>query len=181
MRKIKIRFYTIADYEDEELWLRRQHQNGWKLVKMTPPCFYTFEECEPEDVIYRLDYKNGEQTEEYLQMLRDFGWEYFFHLFGWLYFRKPASAAKTEGEEELFSDNASRVEMAEHVTRTRLIPLMVIFLCCVIPNLINAMNGVMGRLSTFFGLFFGVMFGIYLFTIIYSGIKLNRIRAKYKD
>ena len=107
MRKIKIRFYTIADYEDEELWLRRQHQNGWKLVKMTPPCFYTFEECEPEDVVYRLDFKNGEQTEEYLQMLRDFGWEYFFHLFGWLYFRKPASAAKTEGEEELFSDNAS--------------------------------------------------------------------------
>ncbi len=181
MRKTKIRFFTIADYEDEELWLRKQHQNGWKLVKMTPPCFYTFEECEPEDVVYRLDFKNGEQTEEYLQMLTDFGWEYFFHLFGWLYFRKPASAAKTEGEEELFSDNASRVEMAEHVTRTRLIPLMVIFLCCVIPNLINAMNGVMGRLSTFFGFFFGVMFGIYLFMIIYSGIKLNRIRAKYKD
>jgi hypothetical protein len=51
----------------------------------------------------------------------------------------------------------------------------------VIPNLINAMNGVMGRLSTFFGFFFGVMFGIYLFMIIYNGIKLNRIRAKYKD
>ena len=44
MRKTKIRFFTIADYEDEELWLRRQHQNGWKLVKMTSPCFYTFEE-----------------------------------------------------------------------------------------------------------------------------------------
>ena len=181
MGKLKIRFFTIADYEDEELWLRKQHQNGWKFVKMTPPCFYTFEECEPEDVIYRLDYKNGAQTEEYLQMLNDFGWEYYARCVGWLYFRKPAGAAKTEGEEELFSDNASRVDMAEHVARTRLIPLMVIFLCCVIPNLINAANGVMGRLSAFFGIFFGVMFGIYLFMIIYSGIKLNRIREKYKD
>ena len=114
-------------------------------------------------------------------MLKDFGWEYFTHCVGWLYFRKPASAAKTEGEEELFSDNASRVDMAEKVARTRLIPLMVIFLCCVIPNLINAANGVMGRLSTFFGIFFGMMSGIYLFMIIYSGIKLNRIREKYKD
>ena len=181
MGKLKIRFFTIADYEEEELWLRKQHQNGRKMVKMIPPCFYLFEECEPEDVIYRLDYKNGAQTEEYLQMLNDFGWEYYARCVGWLYFRKPAGAAKTEGEEELFSDNASRVDMAEHVARTRLIPLMVIFLCCVIPNLINAMNGVMGRLSAFFGIFFGMMFGIYLFMIIYSGIKLNRIREKYKD
>ena len=51
MRKTFIRFFTIADYEDEEVWLRRQHQNGWKLVKLIVPCFYIFESCEPEDVI----------------------------------------------------------------------------------------------------------------------------------
>ena len=93
MRKTLVHFFTIADYEEEEIWLRKQHKAGWKLVKMTPPCFFTFEECVPEDVIYRLDYKNSEQTEEYMQMLGDFGWEYCGKCLGWLYFRKPASAA----------------------------------------------------------------------------------------
>ena len=178
MRKTKIRFYTIADYEDEELWLREQHKNGWKLVKMTPPCFYTFESCEPEDVIYRLDFKNGRQSEEYLQMLNDFGWEYFFHWFGWMYFRKPANAAEAEGEEVLFSDNASRVNMAEHIVRTRLIPISIIFLCCVIPNLIN---GFMGVFSIFFCIYFAFMFGLNMYIIIHSGIKLSRIQAKNKS
>ena len=39
-KKTVIRFFTIADYEDEEIWLHNQHMSGWKLVKMIPPCFY---------------------------------------------------------------------------------------------------------------------------------------------
>jgi hypothetical protein len=74
--KVKVRFFTIADYEEEEQWLRSQHQNGWKLVKMIPPCFYTFEQCQPEDVIYRLDFKDAAATGDYMQMYADFGWEY---------------------------------------------------------------------------------------------------------
>lgn len=30
-RKTLIRFFTIADYEDEEIWLRQQHNCGWKF------------------------------------------------------------------------------------------------------------------------------------------------------
>ena len=57
-KKTVIRFFTIADYEDEEIWLHNQHMSGWKLVKMIPPCFYIFEKCTPAEVAYRLDYKN---------------------------------------------------------------------------------------------------------------------------
>ena len=134
MSKTMIRFFTIADYEEEEIWLRKQHQSGWKIVKMIPPCIYVFEECEPEDVIYRLDYQNSEQTQEYMQMLRDFGWEYFAHCMGWLYFRKPADEAESAEDGELFSDNASRVDLVSHVVKTRLVPLAVIFLCCPAPR-----------------------------------------------
>ena len=135
MRKTMIRFFTIADYEEEELWLRKQNRLGWKHVRMIPPCLYFFEACEPQDVIYRLDYKNSGQTEEYMQLVKDFGWEYFEQCMGWLYFRKPADTVESEGEDELFSDNASRVEMAGHIVRTRLVPIMIIFLCCLLPNL----------------------------------------------
>ena len=32
-RKTVIRFFTVADYEEEEGWLHNQHKNGWKLSK----------------------------------------------------------------------------------------------------------------------------------------------------
>ena len=77
--KVKIRFYTIADFNEEEIWLRKEHQSGWKLVKMVPPCFYHFEKCQPEDVIYRLDFKNNGENADYMQMMKDYNWEYFEH------------------------------------------------------------------------------------------------------
>ena len=182
MRKTFVRFFTIADYEEEETWLREKNKEGWKLVKMIPPCFFVFEECEPEDVIYRLDFKNNTQTESYLQMLSDFGWEYCGKCLGWLYFRKPAADAGTLADGELFSDNASRAEMAVHVARTRLIPLTIIFLCCVLPNFARILDGRhVGFYGKFFTVFFGVMFFLYLFLIIYCGAKLTRIRKKYSN
>ena len=181
MRKTLTRFFTIADYEDEEIWLRQQHNEGWKLVKMTVPCFYTFESCQPQDVIYRLDYKNSEQTEEYMQMLADFGWECFEQCAGWLYFRKPAEQGASGEDGELFSDNASRVELVSRIVKTRLLPIAGIFLCCVIPNLLNSIRGMMGGFSTFFGFFFGIMFGVYVYIIFYCGIKLKKIRDRYSD
>lgn len=177
MRKTLVRFFTIADYEEEEIWLREQHKSGWKIVRMTPPCFYVFEACEPEDVIYRLDYKNSSQTPEYMQMLADFGWEYCAQCMGWLYFRKPAWDAASEEDGELFSDNASRVDMVSRIVKTRLLPLAVIFLCCVIPNLLRSYSGPFG---TGFGIFFGVMFVIYVFLIVHCGRKLKKIRDKYQ-
>ena len=182
MRKTFYRIFTIADYEEEELWLREQHKAGWKLVKLTPPCIYVFESCTPEDVIYRLDYKNTERDSGYMQMLRDFGWEYFASCFGWLYFRKPAAAAETEEDGELFSDNASRAEMAASVVKTRLLPLLIIFLCCIVPNALRYADngGGLGRAGAFFSIFFTVMFFVYAVLILHCSIKLKRIRDRYK-
>ena len=75
-RQTKIRFFTIADYNEEQTWLEEQHENGWKLVKVAAPCFFTFEECVPEEVSYRLEFNKGKVTDDYLQMYEDYGWEY---------------------------------------------------------------------------------------------------------
>ena len=182
MRKTFVRFFTVADYEEEEIWLREQSKEGWKLVKPVPPCFYVFEECEPEDVIYRLDFKNNAQTEGYMQMLEEFGWEPCGKCLGWLYFRKPAKEALSPEDGELFSDNASRADMAGQVARTRLTPLTIIFLCCVAPGFIRALDGAyVGFFGTFFTIFFGIMFVLYVFLIMYCGIKLRRIKNKYSN
>ena len=136
--KTMIRFFTIADYEDEEIWLREQHRKGWKLQRMIVPCFYIFEACTPEDVIYRLDYRNH--------------------------------------EEDSFSDDASRVELVDHVVRTRMLPLLTIFLCCVLPNLFRSLDE---GFATGMTVFFGVMFLLYLYLFIHCGFKLRHLRKKY--
>lgn len=178
-KKTILRVFTIADYEEEEEWLHNQHKNGWKLLKMIPPCFYIFEKCAPEDVAYRLDYKNNTETGNYFQIFRDYGWEYIGRCVGWLYFRKPSSETDSERDGEIFSDNESRIDMIDHVIKTRLLPLLIIFLCCVLPNFLRCME-TSDPLATGFTVFFAIMTLIYLYLLIYCGSKLQRLRKKYK-
>jgi hypothetical protein len=175
--KLKIRFFTIADYIEEERWLRSQHQKGWKLVKMTPPCFFTFERCEPEDVVYRLEYKNAKATDDYMQMYADFGWEYAGECIGWFYFRKSASQVDAEAEGELFSDDESKVNMVQHIIRSRMLPILIIFLACVLPETIRSLNG---ESSVGWLVFWLVLLAIYLYIMLHCGLKLMRLKREYK-
>ena len=113
------------------------HKRGWKLVGITGIGMYHFEKCEPEDVIYQLDYnKEGlEHKEEYVKMFEDCGWKYLQDYIGYSYFRKPAS--ETSGEEEIFCDDSSRLQMMDRVFKGRVLPLVILFSCVLIPCLIR--------------------------------------------
>lgn len=175
------RFYTISDWMEEEEWLREQSKKGLKLKKMTPPVRYVFEEVEPEDVVYKLDYKNADASEEMKQMYLDYGWEYCGTCFGWNYYRKPAAQINEENEGELFSDKQSKLEMLEKIIKTRMIPLVVIFTCCLIPSLRNSIRvenaGVIDYIIT--GLL-SVLFVMYLYLFIHCGTKLRKIKDSLK-
>ena len=135
-RKTKLAFFTITEYEKEQEWLRSHHRNGWKLIDAMLPGIYRFERCEPEDVVYQLDYnKEGTAAKaEYVQMFEDCGWEYITDMAGYSYFRKAVSLMKAE--EEIFCDDASKLEMIERVFKGRMIPLLVIFFLIIIPQLL---------------------------------------------
>lgn len=167
--------WTIADYNEEELWLRELHKSGWKLSKMVPPCLFYFEKCQPEDVIYRLDYKQNNGSGDYIEMLADFGWEYVGKCVGWIYVRKPASAVENENDGELFSDDQSRIDRVESLCKTRILPLCVIFLCSVLPNFVKIYEGSHGY---FFTVFWGIMFALYSFLLVYCGVKLKKLRRE---
>lgn len=177
-RKVMVRFFTIADYEEEEVWLRRQHERGWKLVRTVLPCFFVFESCAPQDVVYRLDYKNNTENSDYFQIFQDYGWEYFNRCMGWLYFRKPLSEADTEKDAEIFSDDSSRLDMVEQIVKTRMLPLLIIFLCCVLPNFLRSMEE-SGAISNAFTVVFTVLLALYLYLFLHCGLKLQRLRKKY--
>lgn len=176
--KMMIHFFTIADFEEEEQWLRKQHSRGWKLVQTVIPCFYFFEACEPEEVIYRLDFKNHTDDSDYRQMFEDYGWEYFNTCMGWLYFRKPLASMESEQEGEIFSDYESKSRMIEHIIKKRMLPVMAIFCACVVPQWSTAMF--LPRQGIYLPIL-SLLFLLYVWLILHCGLKLKRLRSKYEN
>lgn len=176
------RFYTISDWVEEEEWLREQSKKGFKLCKLNPPVSYSFEETEPEDVIYKLEYKNAKAEFDCNSMYQDYGWEYCGSCLGWNYYRKPASQINSENDGELFSDKESKIEMLERIIKTRMLPLVTIFFCCLIPSFGNLMRlqskGIFDYI--FVGLF-TFLFFFYIYLFIHCGRKLRAMKKNLSE
>ncbi len=160
--KTEIRFFSVPEWKKEEKYLREQHKNGWEFIGLNGLGLYHFQKCEPKDVVYQLDYNpdSTSQKSEYIQMFSDCGWEYLQNYAGYSYFRKAAS--EMDGtEEEIFCDDASRLDMMKRVFTGRMIPLLVIFFLIIIPQIFmqNRMND---PFSHSLMVFFCVMLVIYL-------------------
>ena len=69
-RKREYRVFTIADWEREQDYLRKRHGEGWKFTGLTYPGVYHFVRCQPEDVVYQLDYNEEgiKHKDEYVRM-----------------------------------------------------------------------------------------------------------------
>lgn len=131
--KTAFKFFTITEWKEEEKYLQQQHTKGWEFIKVNFLGLYHFKKCKPEDVVYQLDYNPDKNKSEYINMFNDCGWEYLQDYVGYSYFRKPAS--KMDGNEEIFCDDSSRVDMMKRVFKGRMIPLLVIFFLIIIPNI----------------------------------------------
>lgn len=101
--KREFRWFSIMDYEKEANYLSKRHQQGWKFHEAAFPGIYTFHKCEPENVVYQLDYNNAvkKNQREYVQMFEDCGWEYVQNFNGYCYFRKPMAQMQQKEENHL--------------------------------------------------------------------------------
>ena len=142
--------------------MRAQHKAGWKFVRVSGIGIYHFERCTPEDVVYQLDYNREglKNKAEYIRMFADCGWDHIQDYVDFSYFRKPV--ADMNGDEEIFCDDSSRLAMMERVYKGRMVPLMVIFSACLLPQfVINLTNGryaiavLMGGLLAVYAALFG--------------------------
>lgn len=108
MRKIIWKWFWAWDFEKEEEWLNEMAREGLALVGYGW-CRYEFEPCEPGEYIVRLQMLDKKRSEseraQYLAFLEETGAEHVASWMDWVYLRRKAS----EGEFELFSDNASRI------------------------------------------------------------------------
>ena len=177
--KRKIAFFTVPEYEKEQEWLAKHHKEGWKLVNASMPCFYKFEKCQPEDVVYQLDYNEEgmKEKDEYVRMFEDCGWEYITDMVGYSYFRKPVS--KMNGKEEIFSDDVSKMDMIGRVFRGRMIPLLAIFFLIIIPQLICRRNHELPLGKVVFAIYI-VLFILYLTIFMKFGIQYSKLKKRLR-
>lgn len=127
MKKKRIfRLFTIVDFEKEEEWLGRMHQNGWKFTGYRYGLFH-FEECLPQDVIYRIAFKEKKLDNEYLQVFTDAGWDYVSTCLNFAYFRKEAVDFLPEDDRQITSDAMSRLDVITQFVRRRMVTALLGF------------------------------------------------------
>lgn len=174
------RWFTVADYEEEEEFLREQHKNGCKVVKVQFPGIYTFEKCEPEDVLYRLDSPDLKKMdkESCLKIVSENGWKYLFNRNIWNYFCKPEDEEKSE--EILFNDSKGKITIVEK-TRKGMIPILVIFALFIVPQAVKLFTVGSGAwLENILLRVLLVVFICYAYLFFYYGKKLKELKRKYE-
>ncbi|HAX69361.1 MAG TPA: hypothetical protein DCY14_07145 [Anaerolineae bacterium] len=163
-------WFWAWDDDKEEAWLRKMAQKGWhfKLVKL--PGYYSFEQGEPRNDFYRLDFFiDSKAKADYVQLFLDAGWEYLGEMGSWQYFRKTALENETL---EIYSDNESKSKKYQ-----RILFFLVVFL----PIYINSINILNKRQDTLSLILTFVMFAfmlLYGYSIIRLGMRVNQLKKK---
>ena len=134
-KKVVYRIATIADYDREALYLSKMHAEGWKLKEVTYSNLvvavkYTFEQCQPKQVSYQLDFYPMKKSERasYLQLFKDCGWEHITDFNGFSYFRKLHSGIESDTEFEIYNDAAGKLAMVKRILTRRMLPILLLFL-----------------------------------------------------
>lgn len=125
--KTEVKFFFITDFEQEANYLMGMHRKGWKLTKIRFDCLFHFEQVVPEDVTYRLDFKdNGRADQEtYYQLYRDYGWEPVTTCNSFEIFRKPVSQVE---DDDIFSDETSRWDMIRQIFMRRFLVALLFYI-----------------------------------------------------
>lgn len=117
MKKSVYKFITVDNYEKEEAFLKEMALKGWQFYQYKG-LKYHFEQSEPENIDYRIDYFDGkkEEREDYIQLFEDSGWTLVttYTIFDgeWCYFKKSAQDNEVN---EIFTDNESKITLFEKI------------------------------------------------------------------
>lgn len=139
MNKKEFKYFTIMQYGKEEEYLRYMHKLGWKLEKISGFRIYHFQQCEPQDIVYKIDYNQDgiNNKNEYIKMFNDCGWEYIQDYVGYSYFRKVVN---NENNNDIFCDDESRLQMVSRIFKGRLLPLSIFFFAVFSQLIISTYN-----------------------------------------
>ena len=169
----KQKFY-IAEFEQEAAWLSFMHKEGWKFLS-TDGFHYRFEAAEKEDWCYQLDYKqNGAAEDDYLQLYRDFGWEFAGQYQNWFYFRKKCA----EGEApdlSVFSDRESKLELCRRIINGQFLRMLPVCFLLMLYSYLVFFTGFLDLKGFMGGLLNGIAYGAVIVFLFIFGLYINQI------
>lgn len=108
---IQYKCFTVWQDEQEERWLNAMSLKGWHLTQVTLGVKYHFEQGEPKNYIYRLDYQLTQlpSRPDYIQLFDEMGWVFIDSIFnGWQYFRTKEEVPVGTSP-EIYTDNESKI------------------------------------------------------------------------
>ena len=161
------RFFSLAEYGEEQKFLEEMHQKGWKLKSYTVFRGYVFEKCIPENWIYLLDYRDEvEDLNAYIQLFQDCGWEYVMMFNSFYYFRRKENGE--ENNSEIFSDRETRREYCESIYKRSVFLTLfcaIIFSIIIVHGLWKALQ--MFERDPWFLVVYSLISGIMLFELLF--------------
>ena len=172
MSRIMCRYYMLPEYGQEEAFFAEQHRQGYALKRFIIPFFYIFEPRPAAHYTYKIDFQNltrREENAQYQQLYADYGWEYVASANGFHVFRKPSSEAE---EDDIFSDNESRLAMVKRISKQRmgLLMMIVVLLFAYIGYKLVQTPAVLQR-PEFYGLVLVALFDGYLCVRCWRGLR----------
>ncbi|MBQ0066553.1 MAG: DUF2812 domain-containing protein [Firmicutes bacterium] len=177
--KKEYRWFLLPEYEEEEQYLSDMAKKGYLFERVTIFGAYHFKKSEPTNMIYRLDFnpQKKENRDSYLQMYRDYGWTYLQDLNDYSYFCKEEDGT----DDEIFNDNESRMEMMERIYKRKMLPILVIFLCCLIPQGMRMImtGNFTDTISIMFYILWIALMVIYIIMLTRCAAGFDRLRKKY--
>ncbi len=165
-------FFSWQD-EKQEAWLGEMSRQGLHLRELGSFGSFLFVEGSGKEITYRLDYNRGKAPEDYLQLIRDSGWEYLGTRGGWHYWRKEYKEGVAP---EIYTDPASKIKkyqrlLAGYITSAPALYIIGLAVFKKFPGL---------HPSWFVVLYITLFMSWILFAAINTGMILMRINALEK-
>ena len=138
MKKIIVKHKWFWAWQDdkEEQWLTEMSNQGYHLLK--PGFFgrYEFEQGDPKNYVYQLDFMTGkkDQLETYLQFFTDAGWEYVGEFGSWQYFR---ILAEGDTQPEIYTDVSSKIMKYQRIAGILVIFMPIYLVVLNVNNLVD--------------------------------------------
>jgi len=168
----KFHWFWAWDDEKEEVWLREMSNNGWHFVTVSFPSNYVFEQGEPIDYAYRLDYMiNRKDKDNYLLLFEDAGWEYLGELGGWQYFRQQTSKGDVP---EIYSDSRSKAKKYQ-----RILLFLTIFLPIYLNTIFFVGAGTDSEFIRILTMLMAAIMVLYAYAMVRLLVRINQLRKSY--
>ena len=162
--KVQFQMFTIFDLDKVEDYLHEMHLKGWKF-KSNRFGFFYFEQCRPDDVMYRVwNTSYLRKNEMVLQGIKDRGWE-FVENCSYSVFRK--AKCDLVPNDQIFMNNRLRWDGVKSGLRTATVSIS--------GGLVVCMSLFRESLSRSFF----IIFALYALMITYLIYSFYRLKRKY--